>query len=246
MAEPTRRGIAGALVLALGIAACGWFVGSGLTRFRTADRLVTVKGISEREVRADIAIWPLHIVGSDDDLTRAHAQLEASTREIRNFLERHGIDPAQSHVQSFSVTDALANPYGSPQEAANRYVIRQTLIVRSSEPDKILAASASVGELVSAGVVLTSGSEYQAGGPTFLFTGLNKLKPDMIAEATSRAREAAEQFAKDSGARIGGIHRANQGLFEILPRDRTEGITEENQLEKIVRVVATIEYQLRD
>ena len=246
MAEPTRRGIAAAVVLALGIAASGWFVGSGLAKFRTAERLVTVKGISEREVRADIAIWPLHIVGSDDDLTRAHTQVETSRREIQNFLERQGIDPAQTHVQSYSVTDALANPYGSPQEAANRYVIRQTLIVRSREPDKVMAASASVGELVRAGVVLTSGSEYQAGGPTFLFTGLNALKPEMIAEATSRARQAAEQFARDSGAHIGGIHRANQGLFEILPRDKTEGITEENQLEKVVRVVATIEYQLRD
>ena len=128
--------------------------------------------------------------------------------------------------------------------AGNRYVINQTLVVRSAEPAKVLAASARVGELVAAGVVLSSGGEYGSGGPTFLFTGLSDQKPAMIAEATSRAREAAEQFARDSGSRIGGIRRANQGVFEVLPRDRAPGISEQSQLEKTLRVVSTIDYRL--
>jgi len=101
-----------------------------------------------------------------------------------------------------------------------------------------------VGELVAAGVVLSSGGEYGGGGPTFIFTGLNDLKPAMIAEATARAREAAEQFARDAKSRIGGIRRANQGTFEILARDRAPGITEEGQLAKTVRVVSTVDYNL--
>jgi hypothetical protein len=91
--------------------------------------------------------------------------------------------------------------------------------VRSLKPDLVLAASQRVGDLVSAGVVLSSGGDYGNGGPTFIFTGLNKLKPQMIAEATARARESAEQFAKDSRSDIGGIRSASQGVFEILPRD---------------------------
>jgi len=94
--------------------------------------------------------------------------------------------------------------------------------------------------------VLSSGGEYGNGGPTFIFTGLSKLKPEMIAEPTSRAREAAEQFARDSRSEIGGIRRANQGIFEILPRDQAQGISEASQIVKTVRVVSTIDYALRD
>ena len=119
-------------------------------------------------------------------------------------------------------------------------------MVRSDDPDRILEASQAVGELVEAGVVLSSGEEWGPGGPTFLFTRLNDLKPEMIGEATDKAREAAEQFAQDARSQISGIRRANQGVFVILPRDQAAGIAEQNQLFKTVRVVSTIEYLLQD
>ena len=96
------------------------------------------------------------------------------------------------------------------------------------------------------GVVLSSGQEYGGGGPTFVFTGLNAIKPPMIAEATARARESAEQFARDSKSTLSGIRHANQGTFEILPRDQAQGISEESQVVKKVRIVTTVEYGLRD
>jgi hypothetical protein len=108
----------------------------------------------------------------------------------------------------------------------------------------VLAASQRLNELVEAGVVFSSGGEYAATGPSFIFTKLNDLKPEMIAEATSRARDAAEQFARDSKTHVGGIRRANQGVFEILPRDQANGIQEESQVEKTLRVVSTVEYLL--
>lgn len=233
-------------ILAVGLVLSGWLVGEGISRARIAERYVTVKGIAEREVRSDVAIWPLRVVAGDDDLSRGHARLEASMAQVRQFLTRQGIDAGQAQVYAFSVTDAKANQYGSGNESGSRYVINQTLVVRSGEPDKVLAATARVGELVAAGVVLSSGNEYGGGGPTFLFTGLNRLKPEMIAEATARAREAAEQFARDSGSRVAGIRRANQGMFEILPRDNAPGISQESQLYKVVRVVSTVEYLLED
>jgi hypothetical protein len=104
----------------------------------------------------------------------------------------------------------------------------------------VLTASAKVADLVAAGVVLQSGGPYQTVGPSFLFTRLNDLKPDMIAEATARAREAAAKFAHDSGAKVGGIRRANQGVFQILARDRVANIDEQHQLDKVGRVVSTV------
>jgi hypothetical protein len=240
------RPLVQALILAVGIAAGGALAGNGLARARQADRYVTVKGISEREARADLAIWPLRIVAADNDLGRAHERLEASIRTVRQFLARHQLDTASADVQDFSVTDAfLAEGEGVGRRPSTRYVIRETIVVRSTKPDLVLAASQRVAELVSAGVVLSSGDESGGGGPTFIFTGLNGLKPPMIAEATARAREAAEQFAHDSHSEIGAIRQANQGVFEILPRDQANGISEESQVVKTVRVVSTIDYLLR-
>ena len=234
------------LILAVGIASAGLLAGNGLARARSSDRFVTVKGISEREVRADLAIWPLRVVAADNDLSRAHAQVQSSVAKIRQFLARARIDTTQSELQDFSVADAQTNQYGSGERAANRYVIHQTIVVRSTTPDLILAASQRVAELVNAGVVLSSGGEMGSGGPTFLFTRLSALKPAMIGEATARAREAAEQFARDSRSAVGGIRQANQGVFEILPRDQAQGISEASQIVKTVRVVSTIDYFLRD
>ncbi len=240
----TERAPLASLILAAGLALAGLLTGVGIGRIRSAERYVTVKGISEREARADLAIWPLRISAADNDLARAHAQLENSVSRIRQFLARNQIDTSQVSRQEFRVLDAFTNQYGG-ERVTSRYVIRETILVRSSQPDLVLAASQRIAELVSAGVVLSSGEEYGGGGPTFIFTGLNQLKPEMIAEATSRARESAEQFARDSRTTLGGIRRANQGVFEILPRDQAQGITEASQIVKTVRVVSTIDYLLR-
>jgi len=115
-------------------------------------------------------------------------------------------------------------------------------MVRSEDPATLQLASQRVSELVDSGVVLNASGA--GGGPTYLFTKLNDFKPQMIAEATGSARQAAEQFAKDSRSRLGGIRRANQGVFEILPRDQAPGIMEGQQVQKTLRVVTTVEYHL--
>jgi uncharacterized protein len=236
----TRTLLPEALLLAIGLAAGGALAGNGVARARLADRYVTVKGTSEREARADLAIWPLRIAAADNDLARANARLDTSARMVRQFLARHQLDTTSVDVQDFSVTDAYLTEGEGNQRPAARYVIRESIVVRSTKPDVVLAGSQRVAELVSEGVVLEG-----TGGPTFIFTGLNSLKPAMIAEATARAREAAEQFAHDSHSEIGGIRQASQGLFEILPRDQAPGISEESQVAKTVRVVSTIDYLLK-
>lgn len=238
-----RRLLIPATILALGVALGGAFLGLGFRAGRAADRYVTVKGAVEREVEANLAVWPLQLVTAADVLADAQAEARRRVELTRTFLAGNGISPEQITVQGFRVVDAEANPYQSGN-VANRYVITQTLMVRSEDPRAVLAASQRVGDLVDAGVVLISGEEYGPGGPTFIFTRLNDLKPAMLAEATSRAREAAGEFASSSGSTVGSIRRANQGVFEILPRDPVPGQGEQNQLNKIVRVVATFEYVL--
>jgi hypothetical protein len=239
------HGLFGAAVIGFGIALGGFFIGNGFFKGRSADRFVTVKGVSERDVEADIALWPLRFVATKDDLGKAQAEIKQSNEKILAFLQKQGIDPNAAEVQRLEVTDVLANPYRSGGPAGSRYIIAQTVMVRTPDPHSVARASENVGDLVEAGVVLSSQGGYDS-GPTYLFTRLNDLKPEMIAEATAEARRAAEQFATDSGSRIGKIRRANQGVFVILPRDRAPGITEGNQLQKTVRVVSTVSYYLGD
>lgn len=240
-----ERPMTAAIVVAVGVALGGFLAGNGIVRSKTAERYVTVKGVAEQEAKADLAIWPLRVVAADNDLTAANGQLQSSVRRIRAFLARHGVDTTQLTLQDFAVRDANADQYGG-NRSGPRYVIQQTLLIRSTQPDVVAAASQRLAELVSEGVVLSSGEQYGSGGPSYVFTGLNELKPGMIAQATARAREAAEQFAQDAGSTLGPIRRANQGYFEILPRDQAQGIDEASQVNKVIRVVATVEYLIRD
>jgi hypothetical protein len=234
-----------ALALGAALVLAGWFVGDGVRDARQ-DRFVTVKGLAERDVEADLALWPFQVIAAADELGAAQAGIQRSSRAILQFLARTGIDTASVELQGVEVTDRLAQPYGGPDNSGPRFTVQQLMVVRSEDVAAVHAASQRVGELVDAGVVLRSGTGYGPVKPTFLFKGLNDLKPDMIAAATANAREAAEQFARDSGSRLGGIRRANQGVFQILPRDQAPGIGEADQVFKTVRVVATLEYALED
>lgn len=241
---PSDRPLVPALALAAGIALAGLLVGHGFSSGRAADRFVEVKGLAEREVEADIALWPLRYVATNNDLAQAQAEIARSTRQVMTFLARNGVDTTTAELQNLEVSDGLANRYG-PNQGGPRFVIQQTLMVRSREPKVVQAASQRVSELVSAGVVLQQSGEWGMGGPTFIFSGLNALKPDMIATATANARAAAEQFARDSRTELGDIRQAHQGVFVILPRDQAPGVQEGSQLNKTVRVVSTVQYFLK-
>ena len=183
-------------------------------------------------------------MSTGNDLTAAQAQITRNTRQVFAFLSRNGIDTTAVQLQALEVSDAFANRFPG-ERAGPRYVIQQTVMVRSGKPEVVMAASQRVSELVGAGVVLSSSGEYGIGGPTFIFTRLNQLKPSMVKEATANARAAAEQFAADSRSDLGSIRQASQGIFVILPRDQAPGVNEGAQLQKIVRVVSTVQYFLR-
>jgi hypothetical protein len=236
-------GIVVAIGLAAGIAIGGLAIGSGVRSFRSADRFVSVKGIAEKEVKANLALWPLRITATANALPEAQGRIAADANTVRKFFESGGLPANAIEVQGVEATDLLAQVYRQGGPPASRYIVAQTLMVRTADVDRIVALNQRVGEIVAAGVVISAEGGPQ--GPFYLFTRLNDIKPEMIAEATKNARAAAEQFAKDSGASVGSIRQASQGLFQILPRDGAPGQMEEKQLMKTVRVVSTVDYLLR-
>lgn len=241
MAERDWHGLGPAALIGLGLILGGWFIGDGFYEGRVSERFVTVKGLAERFVAADIAIWPIRFTATGDDLARVQAEIERSGQEVALFLNENGITGDVVRPQRVEVTDLLAQTYRPEGIEENRYIIAQTVIVRTDQVGQVAALNQRTGELVRRGVVMTD-----AGGPTYLFTRLNEVKPEMLAEATANARDAAEQFAEDADSEIAGIRRASQGLFQILPRDEAPGIMEAGQVDKKVRVVSTIDYLLED
>lgn len=235
--------LAAALVLGLGIALGGYLAGDGLVKSRLGDRSISVKGLSEREVKADLALWALRFVVTGNDLATTQADVKRNADIVNGFLKKHGFADGEIELQAPQVTDRLAQMYSSG-EFNTRFIIAQQIVLRTADVDKVAVANRDTSVLVEQGVVLSN--EYGPVRPSYLFTGIADIKPEMLEEATIRAREAAETFAADSGSRLGGIRRAWQGQFSILPRDDTPGAQESEQIMKTVRVVSTIDYLLVD
>lgn len=227
--------IGAAAVLAVGIIGAGCLVAKGFDKIQAANRYVTVKGLAEREIPADLAIWPIRFQVSGATLADVQGQVEKHRGAIEKFLVDAGVAATDIENGSLNVNDRHAQMYGNIDYSKPRYVAEAMVLLRTTDVAKAKEMTQRVGDMVKLGVPISGNY-----GPEYYFTRLNDIKPEMIAQATQNAREAAEQFAKDSGSKVNGIRRAQQGLFTINPRDAyTQDIKE-------IRVVSTIDYYLAD
>ncbi len=225
--------LASAGVLSIGLIAGGYLMGDGLLRSKMADRSVTVRGLAEREVTADLATWTIAYSAQSTNLANAQADIDRDTDAITAFFEELGFE-----ADALKPTGANVSQYRS--SGIPQYTIRQRLSLRTNDIEKAQAAVARQFDLVRRGIVLEDGS-----GMSYTFTKLDEIKPEMVAEATKDARKSAEQFAKDSGTDVGGIRSATQGYFSISSRDGDGGgYGVSDTPYKKVRVVTTVNFYL--
>ncbi|OYY79516.1 MAG: hypothetical protein B7X91_07675 [Hydrogenophilales bacterium 17-64-11] len=231
--------LAAALALALGMVVAAWLLTDGLVKFKQFERSVEVKGLAEREVPADTAIWPIAFSEADADLPRLYQTLQSKNAIIIGFLQSQGFKTEELSISAPSITDRQAQDYGNA-ELANRlrYTGKSVITVYTRQVGAVLKAMPELAVLGEQGIALNTG-DYE-NRARFLFTGLNALKPAMIEEATRNARQGAEKFAKDSDSTLGKIKRASQGQFSIEDRDGSTAHI------KKVRVVSTVDYFLAD
>lgn len=231
----TRGWLASSAVLAAGLIVGGYLLGNGLVRAKDADRSVTVRGLAERDVTADLATWTLSYSSTAADLTTAQGSVDRDSDAIRGFFKELGF-PADS------LQPTAVNVSQFTEDGVTRFTVRQRMTLRSNDIKRAQDAVKRQFELVRRGVVLEEGS-----GMSYTFTGLNSIKPQMVAAATRDARASAEQFAKDSGTSVGTIKSATQGYFEINARDGDSGggwgVSDTPY--KKVRVVTTVDFYLR-
>lgn len=227
-----------AIIIFSGLTLGGYFVSNTLVKGKAYDRAVTVKGLSEREVEADIAVWPINITVAGNDLQNIQQEIESQKSDVTQFFKDQGFSDDEFTVGPTNISDAKADLYNPGPYREFRYIAKSDFTIRTTNIDKLQQALSASLSLVSKGILISSKNDWRP--IEYSFTGLNEIKPTMIEEATNNAREVAEKFAKDSNSQVGKIMRANQGLFTISDRDQN---TPEI---KTVRVVSTIEYQLRD
>jgi len=225
-----------ALVLAAGLIIGGYFIGNMHKTGKEYDRYVQVKGLSEREVEADLAVWPINAVLTGNDLKTLKNSIENQNDLVYKFFIDQGFSDEELTRGMVNITDARSNLYNNNQYTGFRYLSKSEFTVRTKDIKKLQNALSESLNLMSKGIVLGSKNEWRP--IEFIFTGLNELKPSMIEEATTNARQVAEKFARDSDSEVGPIRVARQGQFSINDRDQN---TPEI---KIIRVVSTIDYQL--
>lgn len=229
-----QQNLIAGVCMAIGIASVGISLKAGIDHFVDRDRVVTVKGLAERNVQADYVIWPVTFRVTGNDLSALYEKAQTQSEEIRNFLISQGIKAQDISQGTPSVQDLHADFYGNnlPPE---RYRMEMAVSVATTDVDTVLKAMVNQSELIQKGVLFTQNYRTQ-----FSFNGLNSIKPEMVEEATKNARSTAQKFAEDSDSELGKIRRASQGQFSIYDRDSNTPYI------KRVRVVTTVEYYLKD
>tara|TARA_A100001391_G_scaffold66729_3_gene42431 strand:+ start:15897 stop:16661 length:765 start_codon:yes stop_codon:yes gene_type:complete len=222
-----------ALILSAGLVAGGYLMGDGLLRARLADRSVTVRGLAERDVTADLATWTISYSASAANLGEAQASVDRDTEQLTAFFKELGFPDEALQPVAVNVSSYTNDGYTT-------FTVRQRMSLRTTDIEKAQAAVRRQFDLVRRGVMLEEGS-----GMSYSFTRLNEIKPEMVAEATRDARAAAEQFAEDSGSEVGAIRQATQGYFSIEARDGDGGGwgTADTPFKK-VRVVTTVDFMI--
>lgn len=234
--------ILSSLILALGISAGGFFPGYYYYLSKTNNNFVVVKGLAEMNVRADLAFWKLKFVTTGNDLTAAGEKIAAQAAEIAAFLKNAGFDESEINIERIETNDLLANPYRSQNVGESaRFILTQSITVKSNKVDLVAQTLPQTNQLIAKGIIFDNS---YGDSVSYTFTKLNEIKPQMLKNATINAKKAADEFALNAGSKVGKIRHANQGVFSILPAEQTAGSYESQQIEKTIRVVATVEYWL--
>lgn len=236
-----------ALAIIIGCLGGSFILGKSLIYMKQI-RSVDVRGLAERQVKADTALWVIPFNATNDNLQVAQAKIEADAAKIIEFLKKHNIADNEISQRSSRVLDRLAQAYVPEKSNSLRYFIVAELVVKSSNIDAVLKASQGINELIGQNITIAY-EEYRNNGPKFFFTKLNEIKPEMIAESIKQAKIAANEFEINSGSKIGKMKSASQGQFSIFSKETTsqDGGGDDSQfIDKMVRVVTTVEYYLED
>ncbi|MBP6060678.1 MAG: SIMPL domain-containing protein [Candidatus Pacebacteria bacterium] len=195
--------------------------------FSDQGKYVEVKGLSEKIVKADVAIWSMSFDVKSNNVDSLYADIDKNTLAIKSFLKTKGFEDSEVNVAPVSI---YQDTY---KDSLFRYNSTTQLSVYTKKVDNVKSASQDTLLLVKQGVTLNQNYiEFQ-------FSDINSVKPEMLAEAIKNARASAKQFADESGSTLGAVSRGNQGVFDVTEKD--PGSPEY----KKIRVVSSLRFLLK-
>ena len=238
-------------LLGLGISiAFGLIISSGivsytLNRVATNKQSVVVKGLAEKQVSADQARWSVVVSGEAKALSEAFAIMRTNRPKVLNFFHEQGFSDEQIETgrEVFDIEYRL-DKQGRMTNEIDRYVAKQVLAVSSSDVKRVDRALGKIVSLQEKGLPLS------VSNPEYLVSSLEKIKMSLIADATRNAHDRANEFARTGDVKVGAMKSANQGAFYILPATGNSndaeygGVYDKTTIDKLARVVVTIEYGL--
>lgn len=238
-----NKSLLGSVLLAVSIGVGGIYIGCSLQKFRHADRTVTVKGLSEKLVKSDLAIWSLSYKNAGNDLSKLEQKGVEDRNLILRFLKDKGFTPEEIEEGAVSVLDKNSREWvDSEKNITNRFILSGSIVLRSQKVDLVRENYAKIAELIKNGIIIS-------GEPTYHFTKFLDLKQQMMSEASQNAIQAAKDLLSPTSGKLKGIRQAQQGMFTIRAKDAygdEMGINEQTSMEKRIRVVTTVTFNIEN
>lgn len=195
--------------------------------FSKQGSYVEVKGLSEKIVKADTAIWSISFDVKSNNVDSLYADIDKNVTTIKSFLTEKGFETSEINVAPVNI---YQDTY---KDALFRYNSYTQLSLYTKKVDLVKSASKDTLTLVKKGIVMSQNSI------SFEFSDINTIKPEMLAEALKNAKDTAQKIATESGSVLGVLHRGNQGVFDITDKD--PGSPEY----KKIRLVSTVSFLIK-
>jgi uncharacterized protein len=236
-----------AIVLALGAVIAAAVLGGQFRSIGSGRQSISVKGLAERPVRADQAEWTVSVSVKGATFPETLGKVRKEMPELRNFLEAQGLSGAALVETSESITPNMEQeetPSGHWRTAQKGFNGSHGFVVTVKDLDLVAKARKAAVQFKA------DGHSIEYADPQYLVSVLEQVKMSLIGAATRDARARAEEFAKNGGVKAGRMRSASQGAFNILApgagADVSEygGTYDKTTVDKVARVVVTIEYAI--
>lgn len=235
------------ILLAIGLILGAFILGVQTKNIGSGRSSVSVKGLAEKPVKADLAEWQVTATATGATFTEALSALRQEKIELDKFLEKQGFQKearreGSENVEPRIVQKELNERTISVQEG---FTARQSVVIVSKALDAIDSANKAALDFKA------SGHEIDFYSPSYLVSNLEEIKMSLISTATENAKKRAGEFIKHSDAELGSMRSAFQGAFYILPNtadanmDDYGGTYDKSTIDKIARVVVTVEFNLK-
>ena len=235
------------VLLAIGMSAAAFIFGMQAKHIGSAKQTITVKGLAEQPIKATRAEWQITVSAHGESLQETLKALRLERAQVGTYLSGFGFPSAaiSQAVESIEPNRVeITNEFGRNVTVQRGFNGSQIIIVKSNDLLKVQEALVRIIEFKALGHGVESTSV------DFLVGNLDEIKLSLIGAATKNASARAVELAKNGDVKVGLMRSATQGTFDILsadgkiPDDNYGGSYDTSSINKIARVVVTIEYNI--